>query len=178
VTGRAKVFQTALDSVKLDGLLLEFGVFRGETINRISNFFPDRTVFGFDSFEGLPDDFTPWLLKGTFSLDGELPEVNDNIVLVKGWFEDTLQTFLNVNKRKVALVNFDADLYSSTKFVLDTLLENNRLISGTILHFDEFIHPEYSGEMRAFVEAGIPSRLIDYYITIEGYQSSFAFEVI
>ena len=44
-----------------DGLIVEFGVRTGKTINHIANAFPDRRVFGFDSFEGLPEDWTGWV---------------------------------------------------------------------------------------------------------------------
>ena len=37
------------------GLALEFGVFKGTTINHLARQAPDRRFYGFDSFTGLPD---------------------------------------------------------------------------------------------------------------------------
>ena len=66
-----------------DGLILEFGVFSGVTVNRISTV-TNKTVYGFDSFEGLPEDWGRGMNKGFFKCD--LPEVNNNVELVVGWF--------------------------------------------------------------------------------------------
>lgn len=76
------------------GLFLEFGVFEGKTINHMSRLLSDRTFYGFDSFEGLPETWHAGYEKGHFSLDGDLPWVNPNVKLVKGWFNDTLPAFL------------------------------------------------------------------------------------
>ncbi len=40
-----------------DGLWLEFGVHAGGTINRIAKY-TTKTIYGFDSFEGLPQDWS------------------------------------------------------------------------------------------------------------------------
>ena len=57
----AKTFPNRIDHLKhaiaqteIEGLYLEFGVFKGETINEIALAKPDKIVYGFDSFEGLP----------------------------------------------------------------------------------------------------------------------------
>ena len=176
MTGQDKVFQSALKCVKLDGLLLEFGVYKGKSIKKISKAFPNNIVFGFDSFEGLPKEFTTKLPKGHFSLSGEIPKVPKNVTIIKGIFQDTLPEFLKEMKQDVAFINFDADLYWSTKFVLDIL--KDRIVPRTILYFDELIHPEFDGEFRAFVESGIKVVLLDYYMNEENHWSSFAFEVV
>lgn len=67
-----------------EGLVAEFGVFRGSTLRRIAEALPGRTVFGFDSFEGFPED---WDLaygltskKDFFDLGGDLPgEAPENV---------------------------------------------------------------------------------------------------
>lgn len=91
-----------------DELWLEFGVFEGKTINYISKFTTDK-VYGFDSFEGLPEKWTDQFDKGAFKVS-ELPKVNDNVVLVKGWFDETLPTFIQEqNGKKVSFLHMDAD---------------------------------------------------------------------
>jgi len=128
-----------------DELWLEFGVYTGSTINYISNF-TDDIVYGFDSFEGLPEYWRPGIGKGAFSTNKKLPSVNKNVVLIEGWFENTLDKFLNLHdNKKISFIHLDADLYSSTKYVLDKV--KNRLRSGTVIVFDELInYPGYDGE--------------------------------
>ena len=81
-----------------NGLWLEFGVYAGGTINRIARCANGAIVYGFDSFEGLPEAWTGRIESwdttgaqrgstygpGTFSLGGVLPPVADNVRLVKG----------------------------------------------------------------------------------------------
>ena len=70
------------------GLYLEFGVYKGGSINFISSILPDEIIYGFDSFEGLPEDWRYDLQKGGFNVDGNLPPVNKNVRLIKGWFNE------------------------------------------------------------------------------------------
>ena len=136
-----------------DTLWLEFGVYNGETINYISRFTRNR-VYGFDSFEGLPETWRDGFEKGVFTLNGTLPAVNENVVLVKGLFQDTLSTFLSSENKKVSFVHIDCDLYSSTKHVLDKLI--CFMDEECIVVFDELVnYPGFdgdNGELKAFYE--------------------------
>ncbi len=143
---------------------LEFGVFKGETIKKWAklNSDPDSRFWGFDSFEGLPNDW-PVLArvvpKGTFDTNGVTPEIDDDRVsFVKGWFQKSLPTFLKEFQCSQRLVvHLDADLHSSTLYVLTRL--HQHLVPGTILIFDEF--NAVNGEFRAFVEY-VSAYMIDY----------------
>ena len=132
------------------GHIVEFGVFVGTTINILADLYAPRTVWGFDSFEGLPepwqtrDDRAP-IPQGTFKLD-QLPAVRPNVVLAKGWFHDSLPAWTSLIPGNVSLVHIDCDLYSSAKTVL-TLLQP-RIVVGTVIVFDEII------EWRTRREAG------------------------
>ncbi len=55
-----------IQNIKVDGLILEFGVYKGETINFIASKLRDKVIYGFDSFEGLPEDWRSGFPKGTF----------------------------------------------------------------------------------------------------------------
>ena len=67
----------------------------------------------------------------------------------KGWFEDTLPHYkLQILPSQVLVLFLDADLYSSTRYVLRTLSPHITL--GTILYFDEFWGREH--ELKAFSE--------------------------
>ena len=50
----ASTITAALREVTLDGMVEEFGVYKGTSLTQIAKFFPDHTVHGFDSFVGLP----------------------------------------------------------------------------------------------------------------------------
>jgi hypothetical protein len=124
----------ALERAPKDGLLLEFGVWQGASINRIASW-TERRVYGFDSFEGLPEAWST-VSRGFFAVD-RLPKVRPNVTLVKGWFHDTLPRFLAEHPGKVAFVHMDCDLYSSTKTVLELLAD--RFTAGTTIVLDDFL---------------------------------------
>lgn len=105
---------------KPDTLWLEFGVFTGASINYISNFTNDK-VYGFDSFEGLPEKWRDGFDKHAFNMNGVIPQVNSNVELIKGWFNETLPDFIQKQNKKVSFIHIDSDLYSSAKYVLDVL---------------------------------------------------------
>ena len=137
-----KEYEYAMSQCSDDGWFLEFGVYQARSINYCADLRPQTHFYGFDSFEGLPED---WVMsykfhkKGHFSLD-KLPQVNDNVTLVKGWFDQVLDGWLEQNKTddsKISWLNMDADLYSSTISVLDTL--NDYIVPGTIIRFDELV---------------------------------------
>ncbi|CAK9008370.1 unnamed protein product [Durusdinium trenchii] len=90
-------------------LYLEFGVYQGESLNFIARHLralpysaarSPRVVHGFDSFRGLPTAWRdgseiPGALsfgRNSFALD-QLPEVEDNVRLVPGWFNETIPAF-------------------------------------------------------------------------------------
>ncbi len=138
---------------KPNTLWLEFGVASGNTINYISKF-TDDTVYGFDSFEGLPEKWRDGYDKGAFSRSGNLPPVNNNVELIKGWFNETLIPFIKTHNKKVTFIHMDADLYSSTKYIFDIL--KNYIDDGCIIVFDELVnYPGFdgeTGELKAFYE--------------------------
>lgn len=131
----------ALNCIELDekSLCLEFGVFTGESINYFSNKIPKKTWYGFDSFEGLQEHWPGGLRgKGWFNLNKQEPKVNSNVVLVKGWFKETLPKFLKENKNKISFIHIDCDTYQSTKDVFDNI-QKNRFKKGARILFDDYI---------------------------------------
>lgn len=142
----------SLSLAKKPGLILEFGVFSGETINIIANYFNDNKIYGFDSFEGLPEDWNGWALEKTFFKRNNMPLVQENVDLIKGWFNETLPTFLNSHDTNISFLHIDCDIYSSAKYVLTTL--QNKIIPGTVIVFDEFFNfPNWKNhEYKAFME--------------------------
>lgn len=142
----------ALGLIEIPGMALEFGVASGTTLRIVAEAFTERegTVAGFDVFSGLPETWRTGFPVGEFAQES-IPEV-PGAQLVPGLFEDTLPSFLNDESGPVAFLHLDADLYSSTKTVLDLL--GDRLVPGSIVVFDEFFN--YPGwqqhEYRAWTE--------------------------
>jgi hypothetical protein len=144
---RFKLHEFVLKSEKLVDTqidYLEFGVADGtsfgwwlkENKNASSRF------FGFDTFEGLPENW------GIFKKGEMAPEqlkFQDNrYKFIKGLFQTTMPDLLkstdfNNNIRKV--IHLDADLFSSTLFVLVSIYYI--LKPGDILIFDEFCVPNH-----------------------------------
>jgi len=110
------VFENIKLRHKPNTLWLEFGVASGKTINYISKFTNDK-VYGFDSFEGLPEKWRNGYDKRAFNRNGNLPRVNNNVELIKGWFNETLVNFIQTHNKKVSFIHMDADLYSSTIYI-------------------------------------------------------------
>jgi Macrocin-O-methyltransferase (TylF) len=164
--GRAKALNTdaallkfGSDQVTLHGAFLEMGACTGKTINFIAALNPEQHIWGFDSFDGLPEQWTrPDLVvpQGTFrvNVDGWMPPVLHNVSLVKGMFHETLPQFKKqvLKSTPIAFLHVDCDIYASTKEVFDQLVDN--IVPGTVIVFDEFYN--YPGaeehEFKAFQE--------------------------
>lgn len=134
------IVNTQLDpSLVKNGWVLEFGVATGRTINHIARWLPDKTIYGFDSFAGLPEDWTSRMPRGFFARNRP-PPVRKNCHLVVGWFNETLPTFklTRIQDQPLALLHVDCDLYSSAKTVLTELTDN--IVPGTVIIFDEYIN--------------------------------------
>jgi hypothetical protein len=170
---RKVVLRESMNFINLDGLYLEFGVSWGHTINYISKCLPTKTIYGFDSWQGIPED---WICKGkvfpagSYSTKGELPKVNENVQLISGMFEDTLPIFVKENSNiPIAYIHIDCDLYSSTKTVFKYI--GSMIVPGTVIVFDEYIQD--AGEKQAFNEWLEESGLYASVIRSSPQQASF-----
>lgn len=137
----------------LDGHILDLGVFKGGSTRMLAKTFPHKTIHGFDSFDGLPEDWSH-AIKGTFGdVKGLLPDMPPNVKLYKGWFDDTLPVWFEEHKMQpISLLRVDCDIYSSTKTIFDVV--GSLVRSGTCIVLDELIG--YRGfkdhEYKAFSE--------------------------
>ena len=137
-THKHHLLEYALKHRSVEGLILEFGVFKGKSINFIASNV-DQEVHGFDSFEGLPEDWSGgnrYVPANLFDLKGGLPKVKHNVNLHKGWFTETIKPFLKTTKANISFLHIDCDIFTSTYYVLDILKE--RIVKGTLIQFDEF----------------------------------------
>ena len=147
--GRQTLWRDTLARVgRPELLLLEFGVWTGQSMRQLVglNANPSSRFFGFDSFEGLPEDWRGMAAE-RFDVGGVMPKIDDQRVkLVKGWFRDSLPPMMDelaeLARDRALVVHFDADLYSSTLYLLFTL--------GSRFKRYHFIFDEFSGhETRA-----------------------------
>ena len=146
------IVRTQLDPKLGAGLVAEFGVATGRTANHIARLLPHKIVHGFDSFEGLPEDWTSRMPRGFFRREA-LPPGRQNVELHVGWFDATLPEFkAQHGNAPLQLLHIDSDLYSSAVTILNTLRAN--IVPGTVIIFDEYIN--YPGweldEFRAWQE--------------------------
>ena len=137
---RSFAINEAVKKFDKESLFLEFGVFKGDSINLFAKRLKkiNAEIFGFDSFKGLKDE---WMTEefnppGTFDLKGKKPRVEKNVKLIDGWVEETAKEFFSKNSKRIAFIHFDLDTYSSTSFVLKLI--KNGFQPGTIILFDEF----------------------------------------
>lgn len=143
---RFALYEFLLPEEKLDGPVnyLEFGVAAGRSFKWWveHNKHADSRFYGFDTFTGLPEDWNMFKA-GAMSTGGVLPDVKDDrAFFIKGLFQDSLPGFLNEfkdDKRKI--IHLDADLFSSTLYVLTKL--HPLLKKGDIILFDEFAVPQH-----------------------------------
>ena len=121
--------------IKEEGLYLEFGVHKGKSINFLSKLIKDKIIYGFDSFEGLKEDWKgTQATKGTFNLKGKIPSLNKNVSPIKGWIQDTLPIFLK-RSENINFVHIDVDTYDTSNFILKII--KPFLNDGAIILFDE-----------------------------------------
>lgn len=156
-----KIFNTRVDLYKhLENTMiqeapidyLEFGVADGASLISWLDLHrdTDSRFWGFDSFEGLPEDWYNDRPKGTFARGGKPPDISDpRLNFVVGWFQETLPPFLLSFKPQARLIiHNDSDLYSATLFTLTQL--DSIAPTGTIVIFDEFW--DASHEFRALMD--------------------------
>ena len=137
--------------IKGDCSYLEFGVYKGSSIKYFSEFV--KKIYGFDSFKGIEKDFIGTFYDESYFKLNKIPkDLPQNVELVIGRIEDTLDQFLKKNNNKIIFAHIDVDNYGVTKIILKKIkpfLEKN-----AILLFDElFNYPGWrNNEFKALYE--------------------------
>jgi O-methyltransferase len=165
--------------LELAGDIVECGVWNGGSSAVVAAAQQDdhklaapRTMWLFDSFQGLPppgakDDveeqvsyFEGWCKGDQFKVEQAFATLGvpmDNVNIVQGWFDQTLQT---APIDQIAILHVDADWYDSVKLVLDTFY--GRVVGGGFVVLDDYGH--WKGCERAvadyFAEHGISGVVI------------------
>jgi len=126
----------------LEGDIAEFGVFQGGSLEILAKFNLHKTVWGIDSFEGLPiscekDNFHK---QGDFSetsyenLKGYFGIQHRNVNLLQGFSPDIFNV-IHPHK-KFCFVHVDVDLYQSVKDALDFFYP--RMVTGGVIILDDY----------------------------------------
>lgn len=155
-------------SLDVPGHVAEFGSWRGANLMymakllRILDPLGSKQLHSFDSFEGLqtfaPEDMSAVGERGRYRGNLEelmdmidLYEMNDEIVIHKGFISDTLPPLLKTRQElSFSLVYCDLDLYEPTRDVLNQL--HSRLSRGGMFVLDEWNYENYPGETQAVRE--------------------------
>jgi tetratricopeptide (TPR) repeat protein len=120
----------------------EFGVWRGASFKYLIRTF--KKGYGFDTFTGLPEDWHvgngKYEKAGAYSSNGNIPEIEGG-EFIAGTFEDSLPIFFSKPRPPASVINFDADLYSSTLCALN--YSKPAMDKHTVLIFDELIGHEF-----------------------------------
>lgn len=138
-----RLFKHCVVQSPSEGLILEFGVFRGDSLRVFASAFAGhgdvRPIFGFDSWEGFSEDWSGMnesFPRKFFDQQGVKPQLPDSVRLIDGFIEETLPEFLRQHTgSKLALAHIDTDTYAPAKAALDSL--KPVLQSGSIIIFDE-----------------------------------------
>jgi len=130
---RWSFFDSMIKKSNKDRPFYEFGVWQGVSFKYLIKTF--KKGYGFDTFEGLPEDWHN-NKKGAYSAERIIPNI-DGGTFIEGKFEYTLSTFFAKPRPMASIINFDADLYSSTICALNH--SKSVIDEHTILIFDEFI---------------------------------------
>jgi len=171
---RDELMKFAFGQAPKEGLVVEFGVANGASLRHLAGLTP-RRVHGFDSFGGLPEDWSGTREKtGAFTQRGKLPKVPANVTLHPGWFNETLPGFVAANPGPAAFIHVDCDIYSSTVTIFEALRE--RIGRGTVILFDEYFN--YPGwrahEYKAFQEFIASTGLAYEYIGVSAEKGHVA----
>lgn len=171
------IWNVAIDWIEKNGAtgtVLEFGTHNGGWMHYFVSRLPASVAFvGFDCFEGLPESWdglpagsikgygmpielwsdTPELARKVldeFARTGRMPAPpQPNLRIEVGLFSESLPRYLRDGwPHDLLLVHMDADLYSSTRPVLDTLC--GPLSHRYLILFDEFYSANH--EFRAWRE--------------------------
>jgi hypothetical protein len=184
-----KIANNASDASECD--IYQFGVYTGGTMKAMHRKIKSyRKMWGFDSFQGLPEEIhglhiegKHWLA-GAFSSKGALKyksatgamnhvksQLVGNNELVMGFFNESLPRMDIAQTRKALVVDIDSDLYISAIQALEWLFKNNIAMSGTLFRYDDWNSGDQSwGEPKAHSEITKQCNVIWKQISINEFQ--------
>jgi O-methyltransferase len=163
-----------LDRLGVPGAIVDCGVWNGGSSLLMSRGAPSRSVWVFDSFEGMPAPTeadgagaSEWIGVARGSVE-RVREAFDRygtgapLHIVEGWFEETLARSAP-SIGPIALLHIDADWYESMRVALETLYP--LVVAGGCIAIDDYGHAGFPGVKRAVDgfrgQAGDRGQMID-----------------
>jgi O-methyltransferase len=141
------LFHAATRVSKLEGGVAELGVFHGGMCWALSKLLPNKTIYGFDTFEGLPDPERPDLFDVDVDVVRDYLKEEKNVILHKGLIQDTAH---RVEDEQFCLVHLDGDLYDSQYFGMNFFYP--RMVAGGLLIIDDYGDDGWPGCQKAIDE--------------------------
>jgi len=157
--GSNSVAWSLLDAAPMlvvDGDLYQFGVFGGKSLEWLQPAFPEAFVWGFDSFDGLPEEqsgvpaIRGWAA-GSYDASrfGVTPEAlqarlggNERAQFIKGFYNESLTSSLLTRYRRAmrpaVYVDIDCDIYISSHQALDWMFKHQLIVVGTLVGYDDW----------------------------------------
>lgn len=150
-----------------EGDVYEFGTYRGRTAALLSSIFSNKKIFSFDSFKGLPEQWTKNDGPQTYNTNGQSPSLNlSNVEYVKGWYKDSLPEFFSKERNKASVIHIDCNLYSSTQLALEAIRpliqESTVVILSNYYGYHEYEKHEYKAFNEFIENYGIQCDLLHY----------------
>ncbi len=156
-----------INNKKLAGNTAELGVYKGKFARYINQYFPERSLYLFDTFEGFDNrdvisetknkfssgeqDFSDTSVEGVLKV---MPFPN-KCIPVKGFFPESAK---NINDQFV-FVSLDADLYEPIYNGLQFFYD--KLVNGGYIFIHDFNNDNYKGARKA-VEQFCSEKKINY----------------
>ncbi len=142
------------------GEVAELGVYKGDFSKLISELFPDRKLYLFDTFEGFVQEDVEVEKREGFSkvevggfenknIDLVISKIRnkDNIIVKKGYFPESVT---GMKDEVFSFVSIDVDLYKPTYEGLNFFY--NRLSKGGYILIHDYNHPSYPGVKKAVID--------------------------
>ena len=143
-----KIQELVAETANTPGSIAEVGVYRGGTAYLLCEAAPNKHIYLFDTFEGMPTvdeskdlhktgDFADTSLEGVKSLLSEFK----NVTITKGLFPASAHNV--IHPLQFSLVHLDVDIYQSVKEGLHYFWP--RLTTGGVIILDDYLEPNCPG---------------------------------
>ena len=160
-----KNFAKWINEQNLEGSVAECGVNTGDSAKFINEYFPNRKLYLFDTFEGFAeqDIKAEQKLNNDEFLNGQFNKVGlfsgteedfvmkkmtypENVIIKKGYFPDSAE---DIND-KFCFVNLDMDLYQPMLAALHFFWD--KVIEGGCIVLHDYFHPKLPGVAQAVAD--------------------------
>lgn len=140
---------------KLEGCIVELGVYQGGALKALAGEFREKQCYGFDTFAGMPKeswreiDFHKPGEFGDTTLADVQAAMPPNVKLIPGLFPQSAQDF----NSRICFAHVDMDLEKSTADAIVWL--RPRMTPGGVVVFDDYHWQNCPGVAKAIEAAGL-----------------------